>query len=168
MLFKTENLTNMSGPTVWDVLLYLYAYVVGQELCVEPRSVSSKVLFINWMYYGIVVGAAYASSLQSLIVSPGLSMVPETMGELASASSWACGVPLSFRNGLAENIFRSSTNPDMKKLYKETEEDKDAVHCLKRAATTDYACFHWQIMAEFYMGTIFIGKIACLRINMLV
>lgn len=158
VLYKTEDILDTPGPKIGDVLLYLYAYVLGQELCVEPRSVSSKVTFIYWMYYGIVIGATYACSLQSLIVSPGMSMVPETMPELAGASDWVCGVPLSFRNGLAENVFRSSKNKDMRKLYRETQEDKDAVECLRRAATQDYACFHWQIMAEFYMGTIFIDK----------
>ncbi|CAL8085906.1 unnamed protein product [Orchesella dallaii] len=140
-----------------SILLYLYAYLVMQSLKVKLIGALSKVTFIFWLFYGIVVTAAYFCSLQSLIVSPGIGIVPTTMPELV-LSNFKWGAPLSFKNGLGEVILRNSKVPVMRQIYESLEGNKDAELCLEKAAVSDYACFHWDLMVDFFIGTRFIDK----------
>ncbi|CAL8092484.1 unnamed protein product [Orchesella dallaii] len=158
ILYETEVLIYKSTLSRISINIYdLSAYLVGQGIPTDPLGISSKVTYVSWLYYGMVIGAAYACSLQSLIVSPGMSVIPTTMPELVT-SNFLWGVPVSFKNGLGWVVFRNADNEAMRTIYNNMHSDKDALRCLEKAATSDYVCFHWLIMVEFYIGTRFTNK----------
>lgn len=150
---------HVSRKTMLDKLfltgIYLMGYVVGQDApC--PKSLPAKCIYTSWLYYGLLIGATYACSLQSMIVSPGVDYIPTTFSELVH-SHYKWGASTGFRDGLGEQLFKNSDNPIMRNIYHKMEGDNDTFTCTKKALS-QYACFNWALMEQFIFQTQFIDK----------
>lgn len=158
LIGKIDKRKNGSQMDLFSTGMYLLGYLVGQDVYLVPKFFSSKLTYQVWLYYGLVIGAAYGCSLQALIVSPGKESVPRTFMELVHSSHYKWGAASGFRSGLGELLFKNSENPIMRDIYHGMEGDKDTIACNLRAASSKYACFNWEIFQQFYFQTIFAEK----------
>lgn len=142
---------------IFKIGLGLIGYLVGQSTRAPKYGLIAKYTFLLWLYCGFVIGVAYVSSLQSLIVSPGMAFVPATFKELVQ-SEYKWGASNGFRSGLGEQIFKNSDNPVMKAIYQGMDVSKDLFSCISRVATSKYACFGWDLLETFYLQTRFADR----------
>ncbi|CAL8108986.1 unnamed protein product [Orchesella dallaii] len=153
VIFLNEKEFKRNPQRFAKILLGLFDIFVGQ-IATVPKRGSSKLLFLLWMLYALVMSTAYTSKLKSLMTSPEVETVPSSFTDLAS-SSYRFGMPKSFRRGLGENIFKQSNVPAIKWIYNAKETVKDEPTCLKRASEKKYACISWNVFLNFVVGTIY-------------
>ncbi|CAL8121011.1 unnamed protein product [Orchesella dallaii] len=138
-------------------ILYLYGYLVGQGICLELEQRLAIFLLGIWTLCGFFVCICYLCALQSIIISPKFTKIPETIPELVhSTFKWGCSQ--RFLNGLGAEVFKLSENPVFQQIHKKMGEDKDDVECLTKAARTDYACFQFDIITWFHIGRHFTDR----------
>ncbi|CAL8122436.1 unnamed protein product [Orchesella dallaii] len=152
-VFYNERLISLPSP-----FLHLFGFMLTQSIP-HNRIRNHKATYGIWLLYGLVIASAYSGSLQSLIVSPFPSSVPSTFGELIRhEDNYEWGSPISFRAGLGETIFKESTSPVLRKIYKKMKADKDQLACNIRAGMGKYACLNWASIQEFYFKTVFADR----------
>ncbi|CAL8122434.1 unnamed protein product [Orchesella dallaii] len=156
--FKSSQDSTSKMMRLIELAMYLFGYLVSQDVPRSPKYISSKFTFFIWLYYGLVIGAAYACSLQALIVSPDLEFAPRTFSELTNSHDYKWGAATGFRNGLGEQVFKNSDNPMMREIYHKMEGDSDEVSCTAKTAIKKYACFNWALMEQFRFQTTFADK----------
>lgn len=139
---------------------HFFGNLVGQPLfSIHPHRLSSKITYVTWLYYAIVVGTAYSCVLKALIAFPGRFPIPTTISSLVQSSPyWKWGASTDFRSGIGEEVFKKSSNPMIRALFHDLSNDNTIEDCLRRAAFSNYACFHWDVMARFTMETEFVGR----------
>lgn len=153
--------TNPEMVSIQFALFYLnlYGNVMRQPITIVPRGIPSKLNFAVWLFYGIVIGCAYESSFKALIISPGVTPVASSIGELANPKlDYEWGASVGFRSGLAEEVFKHSKTREIKHIYRNLQTEKNVMECLRKAAISNYACFHWDVMAGFGMNTEFVAR----------
>lgn len=141
------------------LLLHFYGNLVGQPIWIgKPESLSSEITFVVWSFYAMVIGTAYGCVLKPLIAFPGIVRVPETIAALVQNSEWGWGASADFRSGIGEEVFKRSPNPMIRRIFKGLQDDSSIEECLRRAVVSNYACFHWDVMAGFTMNTEFVAR----------
>jgi len=155
---STKNKEQSNALNMTYLGMDLFGYIVGQDAPTPPKYLSSKCIYIIWLYYGLVIGAAYACSLQALIVSPGVEYIPRTFAELVKLHEYEWGAASGFRDGLGEQVFRNSDNPVMRRIYHKMEAVPEEVACIAKTAAKKYACFNWDLMQRFRFQTTFVFK----------
>ncbi|CAL8120990.1 unnamed protein product [Orchesella dallaii] len=139
-------------------ILYIYGYLLGQSIYIETRAKASELLLWIWLCCGFIIGACYCCSLQSLIISPRLTPVPETLEDLAILDySWGSSEEF-LKRSVGGNILRQSGIPIVKNIYGEFQTDENQLHCLRRAVAEDYACFAFDISTKFYIAQYFMDN----------
>lgn len=141
--------------------LELTRYLTGQNAGDAPESYSSKLVYVCWLFYGLIIGTAYSSSLQAMIVSPGYGIEPRTFLDLLStrlSQDYKWGAAASFRDGLGGQLLKYSKNPTLRSIYENMEGDKNSLSCMERIRHEGYACFNWEVEQKFYLATRFTDK----------
>ncbi|CAL8120968.1 unnamed protein product [Orchesella dallaii] len=141
-----------------DDLLYFYGYLIGQHIPIDVKTIVGKFILMIWLWCGFVLGVFYSSSLQSLIVSPGHQIVPETMPILLQSPEFRWGASQSFIDNIGGQVFKQSHNPVLRKLQEKMDADKGDIECLARAASTNYACFHFNIYTQMHIANQFTNR----------
>jgi len=162
VLFGLEKIA-YKNQLMWQIswqsnILYLYSYLISQHVYISIKSGPSFLLFGIWLCCGYVISVFYCCSLQSLIVSPGLSHIPERIMSDLIPSKYEWGASKAFLTGLGGDIFKQSENAVVKTLHEKMFNEIDDDACLYKAATSNYACFDFDINSKFLIGLSFTDK----------
>lgn len=144
---------SVSIGTIGNVFFNLFKSAVSQSMK-NPKSNSSKCVFISWLVFVLIICTAYTSKLTSLLAFPEMENIPRTFRDM-STSHFRLGAPKSFKTGLGQQIFKNSPFKILRKLYTkmEKEEDSDDHGCLQNTLGKDSSCVSWEISMDFIIGT---------------
>ncbi len=139
--------------SIWSVFFNLFKSALSQSMN-NPKSESSKCVFISWLLFVLIVSTAYTSKLTSLLAFPEMEIIPRTFRDM-STSHFRLGAPKSFKTGLGQQIFKNSPFKTLRTLYTkmEKEVDSDDQGCLQNTLGKDASCVSWEISMDFIIGT---------------